>query len=69
MMISPRGRPTPRPTFAASESPDDGADDEVEGKEVMVDEEGDAAELVFGATSAKKGDSLELRFGLAMKKP
>jgi hypothetical protein len=62
MVISPRGSPTPSPTFAVSESPDGRA---VGG----VDEEGDAAELVFEVSREKKGDSLELRFGLAIKKP
>lgn len=62
MMISPRGSPTPSPTIAVSESPDGRASG-------GVDEEGGAAELIFEVSREKKGDSLELRFGLAMKKP
>ena len=62
MMISPRGSPTPSPTFAASESPDSRAGG-------AVDEAGDAAELAFKVSREKKGDSLELRFGLVIKKP
>jgi hypothetical protein len=61
MMISPRGSPTPSPTLAVSESPDGRASG-------GVDEEGGAAELIFEARREKKGDSLELRFGLVMKK-
>jgi hypothetical protein len=62
MMISPRGSPTLSPTFTVSESPDGCASG-------WVDEEGGAAELIFEVSREKKGDSLELRFGLAMKKP
>jgi hypothetical protein len=61
MIISPRGSPTPSPTLAVSDSPGDRASG-------RVDEEGGAAELIFEVSREKKGDSLELRFGLAMKK-
>lgn len=56
MVISPKGSPTPSPTLAVSESPDGRAS-------------GGVAELIFEVSREKKGDSLELRFGLAMKKP
>jgi len=62
MVISPRGSPTPIPTLAVSESPDGRASG-------GADEEAGAAELIFEVSREKKGDSLELRFGLAMKKP
>jgi hypothetical protein len=62
MMISPRGSPTLSPTFDVLESLDGRASG-------GVDEVGDAAELVFEVSREKKGDSLELRFGLAIKKP
>jgi hypothetical protein len=61
MVISPRGSPTPSPTLAVWESPDSRAID-------VAEEVGGTAE-VFGVNREKKGDSLELRFGLAMKNP
>ena len=65
MMISPRGTPTPIPTFAASESPEG---DEADEQEAELDGEGDVPTLAFVVRMAKNGDSLELRFGLVMKK-
>lgn len=64
--MSPRGMPTPIPTFVASDSPED---DEADEQEAEFDGDGDVIELTLVVMMVKKGDSLELRFGLAMKKP